>query len=217
LNRTDKTLGVQLTHELTPFTTVILSGESEQDRFETDTLKNTNSQRVSLGVELNPAALISGSATIGYRKFHALAPNVPSYNGLTAQGDVSYIFLGVTQLGVQFTRDLDYSYYYGETQPYYLLTGISGSITQHFFGPFDLVARAGNEHLAYREIASDTILTANRVDTYRTYGGGLGYRPSPDLRFGVNVDEVHRTTPLEDHAFDGLRFGLSITYGGRRQ
>lgn len=213
LNRTDKTLGFKVVHELTPLTTVSLNGEAERDRFQVDTLKDSNSERFSLGVDLNPAALISGSATIGYRQFHALGPGVPDYNGLTAEADMSYILLGVTQLGVQFLRDLDYSFYGVDQAPYYVLTGISGSVTQHFFGPFDLVARAGHEHLAYRSVVSSITPAANRVDTYRTFGGGLSYRYSPDVRLGINIDDVHRTTPLEDHAFDGLQFGVSVTYG----
>jgi hypothetical protein len=213
LNRTDNTLGFRIAHELTPLTTVTLSGETERDRFQVDTRKDSNSQRYSLGVDLNPAALISGSATVGYRRFHALGPGVPDYNGLTAKADVSYILLGVTQLSMQFLRDLDYSFYGVDQAPYYVLTGLSGSVTQHFFGPFDLVARAGHQHLAYRGTLSSTTSAANRVDTYRTVGGGLSYRYSPDVRLGFNIDDVHRTTPLEDHAFDGLRFGVSVTYG----
>lgn len=215
LDRNGRAAGVQIVHELTPFTTIVLRGEREQDRFEVATVKNSDSRRVSLGVELNPAALISGSATIGYRMFEALGPGVPDYNGLTASGDVRYTLLGVSQFSAQFTRDVAYSYYMGENTPYYLLTGISGALTQRFVGPFDLVARVGRQNLAYREIASGAALVANRVDHYRTYGGGLGYRASPDLRLGVNVDQEHRTTPVATRAFDGLRVGLAVTYGGR--
>jgi hypothetical protein len=53
----------------------------------------------------------------------------------------------------------------------------------------------------------------NRIDHIQIYGVGVGYRLGRDLRFGVNVDEQKRQSVLNILQYDGLRYGVAITYG----
>jgi hypothetical protein len=107
-------------------------------------------------------------------------------------------------------RDVEYSY--DEKQPYYLQTGFSASLTVQIYGPFDITGRYGSQHLSY-ETRGGVAATEDRVDRVRTYGGGVGIRLGRDLRVGFNLDHYQRTSELPDRAYDGLRYGASVTYG----
>jgi len=211
LTRTVTTGGVSLRNQLTPLTSVTLDAAREQDRFSRSPLRDSDSTLVSFGVTFDPAALIKGSATFGYRDFRPLTPGVPGFQGGTIAVDLSYVALGATRLGVQATRDVQYSY--DVNQPYYVQTGIAGSIQQQIFGPIDAVARAGAQRLAYRDRSEAPVAVANRADHVRGYGGGVGYHLGRDLRIGVNIDRQRRESPIDFRQYDGTRYGVSVTYG----
>jgi hypothetical protein len=198
-------------HELTPLTSLTLDVGRQQDRFDFSPLRDSDSTRVGFGVTFDPYALIRGSAQIGFRSFEPIVAGVPSYEGATANVNLSYVALGFTRLGVQATRDVQYSFEID--QPYYLQTGISGSIAQQIYGPLDVEGRIGRQRLAYRDRADVPPALANRVDTVRTFGGGIGYRLGDDLRMGFNLDHFRRTSDVFDRQYDGLRFGTTVTYG----
>ena len=211
LNRTVRSGGVAVRHQLTPLTSVSVSATREQQRFEFSPLRDSDSTFIAGSVTFDPFALVKGSAKIGYRNFHPLSPGLPDFTGLTANGDLSYTLLGATRFSVNFMRDVQYSYEIN--QPWYLQTGVGGSITQQIVGPFDVMARAGTQTLAYRDRAGVFVATANRVDHVRTFGGGIGYHFGKDVRWGVNVDHYHRTSDLSARQYDALRYGTSVTYG----
>jgi hypothetical protein len=211
LNRRVTTAMGTIRHELTPLTTATLEAGVEQDRFEFDPLRDSNSTRVMAGLSFAPDALISGRAQIGYRRFKPLASTVPAYSGSTAAVNVSYVAAAFTRLSAQVNRDVEFSF--DATEPYYLLTGITGTITQQIFGPVDLQGRAGMQRLAYRVRDDLTTTLPDRSDHVRSFGGGVGYRVGLDLRVGFNVDHVSRTSPLPDREYDGWRYGTTASYG----
>lgn len=210
-NRTATTAGVTLRHELTPLTSVVLDASRAHDRFEFAPLRDSDSTRASLGVRFDPAALISGAATFGVRDYKPLDPAIPGYKGFASAVDLGYVAAGSTRFAVTFKRDVDYSF--DLAQPYYLETGIEGSIAQQIFGPVDAVARGGSHRLAYRDRTGGIVEAARRTDDVKMYGGGLGYRVGGDLRVGFNVDRAKRDSILEHRRYDGLRYGISVTYG----
>jgi hypothetical protein len=53
----------------------------------------------------------------------------------------------------------------------------------------------------------------DRIDQIRSYGGSIGYRLGNDIRIGFNVDQQHRSSPVFNRDYHGLRFGTSVTYG----
>jgi hypothetical protein len=211
LNRTMKSAAVSVRRELTPLTSISLEAGQEQDRFEFSPLRDSNSTAISLRIALDPQALIKGSAMIGYRNFHPLVSGLPDFVGVTASGALSYTLLGMTKFGLQFKRDVSYSYDINE--PYYVESGVTGSIAQQVFGPLDVVGRAGASTLAYRDRAGGVVIVSNRVDHIRSYGVGVGYHMGRDVRIGFNVDQQRRESDLSDRRYDGLRYGTSVTYG----
>ena len=109
------------------------------------------------------------------------------------------------------TRDVQYSY--DVNQPYYLLTGATGSISQRIYGPVDAVGRIGADRLEYRDRAGAAVAAADRVDHINSYGGGIGYHMGRDLRIGFNVDRQQRTSVIDSRQYTGLKYGFAVTYG----
>ena len=216
LNRTTLTRGVLLRHRLTPLTTIGIDVLRIRDRFEFSPLRDADSTRVAGTIELDPFALIRGKATVGVRDFQPRSATVPAFRGLTALVDLSYVLLGSTKVAVQSGRDVQYSY--DVDRPYYVQTGLSGSVTQHLFGPIQAGARIGGQRLAYRNrilagSAASSVPVAEDPDVVRTYGGSIGYRLGPQATVSFDVDHQRRQSPREGQQYQGLKMGMSVTYG----
>jgi hypothetical protein len=123
---------------------------------------------------------------------------------------LSYVAAGTAKLTVEAKRDIEYSF--ERTQPYYLLTGFLVTLSQQILGPLDLQARIGRQQLEYSNRVGVVDLEG-RIDHVRVYGGGLGYRANPTLRFGVNVDQQKRDSGIQNRRYSGLRYGVSLIYG----
>ena len=211
LNRTTSSAGASIRHQLTPLTTLSLSVGRTQDRFQFSSLRDSDSTEISGTATFDPHALLKGSASFGFRDFVPLSPGVPNYGGATAIGDLSYALLGTTRFAVKFKRDVSYSY--DVNQPYYLETGVTGSVAQQVFGPVDVVARGGASRLSYRDRADALVEFVDRVDSVRSYGVGVGYHVGKDLRIGFNLDQQHRISEVAQRRYEGLKYGTSVTYG----
>jgi hypothetical protein len=218
-NRWTDVYTVSARYALTPLTTVLLDTEYVREKFEFDIFRNSAGFRLLPGVEFKPLALISGSARVGYRQLNFESPTVPDYTGLVASVNLGYTLLGATRFAVQVDRDVQFSY--EQFRPYYVLTGITATVTHRLTNIWDLQARAGNQQLAYR---SAVLVSAgpgidpfapitDRTDNVIFYGGGVGYRLGADTRLGFNVDYYSRRSDVIINQYEGLRIGSSVTYG----
>jgi Putative beta-barrel porin 2 len=220
-NRTTDVYTASARYALTPLTTLLLDTEYVRERFEFSPLRNSEGFRLLPGVEFKPLALISGTARVGVRQLNFDSPFVPGYTGPVASVDLGYTLLGTTRFSARVDRDVAYSY--DELQPYYILTGVTGTITQRLNITWDLQARVGNQRLAYQRTVSPLggdsgtafapVSTAGRLDTVLFYGGGVGYRLGTDVRLGFNIDYYKRTSDTTTRQYQGLRAGSSVTYG----
>jgi hypothetical protein len=198
-----------LRHVLTPLTTVMVEAGHETHRFFAVS-RNADSTRVLGNVTFEPSALVSGTATVGYRHFTPQDRAVPNYRGPTLEAALSYRLRGTTRLRVDAVRDLQQSF--NARHPYYLQTGATWSIQQQVFGPFDVLARIGRTRMAYRDRVGAVLEFSNRVDRVRSVGGGAGYRLGADKRIGFVLDYVERFSAIEVRRYQGLQSGISITY-----
>ena len=211
LNRTDIEESIGLRHELTPLTSVTLDVTREQDRFDFAPLRDSDSTRVVVGVKFDPAALIKGGASVGYRNFDPRDSTLPRFAGATIAADLSYVLLGTTKFATKATRDVQYSF--DINQPYYVQTGINLEVSQQIFGPFDAVGRVGAARLEYRDRSGTAVAASDRVDHIETYGSGFGYHVGRDMRIGFNIDQNRRLSPVTGRQYQGLRYGIAVTYG----
>ena len=211
LNRTQTMGSVTLRHELTPLTSLTFDASRIQDRFDFSSLRDADSTQVSAGVAFTPDALISGSAKVGYRDFNPIDSSLPEFRGSIAAVNLSYVAGDTTKFAFQGGRDVQFSF--DVDQPYYLLTGITLSVTQQLFGPVDVEGRLTRQRLSYREREGASVEVADRVDRVRILGAGVGYRLREDLRMGFNVDHQKRDSEVESRSYSGMRYGGSVTYG----
>jgi Putative beta-barrel porin 2 len=211
LNRTASSAGFTFRLQATPLTSIVFDGSTDRDRFEFSPDRDTDSTRFDVGVRFDPAALIKGAALIGYRDFRPRSSAVPGYQGTTAAVDLSYVLRESTKLTLTIGRDVQYSY--DVNQPYYLQTGMTGSVSQQVYGPVDVVGRIGGQRLEYRDRSGAAVAAADRTDHTTSYGGGIGYHMGRDVRIGFNIDKQQRDSAIESKQYNGLRYGVSLTYG----
>ena len=211
LNRTTTEGVVTVRHQLTPLTSISFDAGRSQDRFSFSSLRDSTSTTAGVQVTFDPAALIKGSARVGYRNFKPDSANLTSYEGSVAAVKLSYVPLATTKFDLQIARDVQYSF--DVSQPFYLQTGFGASISQQIFGPVDVIAGLSRFSLAYRERVDILALLAERTDTVRTYYGGVGYHVGPTLRIGVRAEKQERVSIVLPRAYEDFRIGMSVTYG----
>jgi hypothetical protein len=120
----------------------------------------------------------------------------------------------MTRFTVQSARDVEYSF--EPLQPYYLLTGVTGSVSQALSGSWRISASAGKQRLNYHQTATVAIDQPHRVETVNVYGSGVVYRLSPDIHLGVKADySARQAQELRRRNYEGLRVGGFVTYGLR--
>jgi hypothetical protein len=202
---------VTLRHQATPLTSVEFSAAHSEDRFELSPLRNSTSDYFGTSVTFDPFALVKGTAAIGFRKFRPDAADVPAFSGSTMALDLSYTVFGMTRFTARGARDVEYSYEIA--QPYYVQTGIEGSVAQQIFGPFDVVMRFVEQRLAYRDRVGFPVEVANRTDAIHSIGVGVGYHLGRELRLGFNLDKVRRESAVESRPYEGLKYGSALTFG----
>jgi hypothetical protein len=208
LNRRSDTQELQFLYALTPLTTLVVKNDAIQDRFDSEKTRDANSVRVMPGFQFKPFALISGSAFVGFRHFNALNDALPDFNGIVAMVDANYV-VSSTRIHTRLDRDLNFSY--DDSRPYYALTDLSLTLTERITHTWDVTARSGWQTLDYRQLQDVRI--SGRTDSGRSYGGGVGHRFGEVLRIGIDVNYLVRRSQDLTRDYDGLRAGLSISYG----
>jgi hypothetical protein len=210
LNRTLKVVNVGWRQRLTSLTTWVTQVSKESERFDENTIRNSDSFRMSSGFELGQFALIRGNAFVGFRKLTpADGGLLPEFSGVTADVDVSYTAPTQTRLSVAVDRDVQYSY--ERRTPYYLQTGWTLRLTQRLVGRFDGQVSGGRDRLDYQALAD--ALPDARTDYVDRLGGGIGYRLGEEVRLGFDVTNYARRSDLPGREYSGLRAGVSVTYG----
>jgi hypothetical protein len=206
LNRRVTAVEASVRYSVTPVTILVLQAETARERFDLTPQRDADSIRILPGVEFD--ALITGRASVGYRRMEFRTAAVPAYSGVVAETDIAYTVLGATRVSLGVKRDVAFSFDVAE--PYYLQTGTTVAVTQQLATAWDVVGRVGTHRLAY---ARAQLSARNRVDHVRTLGGGIGYRLGDGLRFGVNVDFYRRDSEVARRDYRGLLVGSSVTYG----
>jgi hypothetical protein len=213
LNYTSAGEGLALRYVVTPFTTVAVAVERQRDRFEFAADRAANSLRVTPTIEFNPLALVSGSASVGFRRRTFLSGQVPEFNGTTAFADLHYTLLGRTRFGVAARRDLEYSYLVGN--PDYILSDVTASVTQRLGESWDVGGTVGRAFLTYSRgtIPTNSVLAAAPNESYLLFGMDAGYRLGR-TRVGFHLQHSARQSdvPVPFRGYQRLRVGSTVTY-----
>lgn len=215
LNRTSWTYSAGARWAATPLTAFVLRAESAKDRFLVSRIRNSDSSRVTAGVQLRPRALISGKAEIGIRRLHTLDQQVLDFTGFVAAAALNYTLRGSTTFAFNVNRDTHYSFELLE--PYYIGTTTGVSVRRHLAGRLDAMGGFDTHRYAYRAIISDVVSTSARsarIDVTKSYSGSIGYRVGLTGRVAFGFAYWIRDSDRRDFRnYDGLRIGTSFTYG----
>jgi hypothetical protein len=200
-------LGAGLAIALTPLTTFTLAASDERQRFQLTPDRDSNSWRVAPTFTFSPTGLLTGSASVGYRHFHAVSPTLPDYSGLVSLVTVGATIYGRNKAEAVFSRDVQYSY--DLTDGYYVGTGGTVTWTMSVVGPFDVRGVAGRFLMDYRGAGAQA-----GQDTSVQYGGGVGYRFGNRARLGINADWSHRdSTSSVERVYHNHRIFAGLTWG----
>ena len=208
LNRDSDQAALVTSVALTPLTSIALRADTSRDRFVYSPERDSDSVRVMPGVTFQPSALVSGSAFVGVRRFVTVSPLVPDYSGVVAAVELKYIAMDMLRVTGHVKRDVDYSL--DLTEPFFVSTSVGVEVLQAIGSNWDIVGRARRGLLTYMQTG---VGLPGRTDNVRTAGLGVGRRLGEELRVGLDVDYVARTSILLTRTYEGLRIGGSFTYG----
>lgn len=208
LNNETNAIDANFTADVTPLTTVGLAVAIEQDRFDSQPLRNSDSWRVTPTVSFKPFGLMSGSASVGYMTFDALDPLVEDYSGLVATGTIGIFLLDRYRIETMFGRDVQYSY--DRETPTFVLTSGRVSLRTDLFAGLDVKVTGGREVMRYRALGEAE--TPGR-DVYDVYGAGLGYTLANNMRLGVDAEFSERKSGRAGRGFQNNRIFGTLTWG----
>jgi hypothetical protein len=207
LNRDTPILSAGVRYVLTPLTSLAVTTEVSEIRFAESSDKNTDSRLTQVSVELNPRALISGAARVGYQSFELLSAEAPDFGGVVGSGNLLYRLQPGTALGFTYDRSVSYSFL--PDQPYYVRQGFGVLLRRQIVPQWSLTFNGERYQHQYTGVALALDEQAERVA-----GGGvtLGYDIGPRTRFTAGLSYQNRKSDFENRSYDGLRVGTSIVY-----
>ena len=212
LNHTSRGIGASLRYTLTPLTTIGVTVDRSDDRFDSAPDRNSESFNVTPMVEFNPRALISGSASFGFRHRKSVAGTTPDYNGSVATADLTYTLLGQTRFTMTGRRQLEYSYVVDRVD--YVDTTLALGVSQRFLDSWDVGGSVSRSRLSYGNVTSPTdsnVTVGFPNETVIGWTAEAGYNFAR-TRVGVRVERYERQATAQLRAYERFRIGSTLTY-----
>jgi hypothetical protein len=213
-NNTNDAVDASAALQLTPFTLLTVAVTHEDQRFPLAPERDARSIRVSPTFSFSPEAVLTGSVSVGFRRFMPRTSALEPFTGVVAAATIGSTLWNRHRVEVLFGRDLRYSY---ETDtPYYLATGGTVTVTTQLVGPFDVRATGTRHLLEYRGNQTTLGEPDPGDDTATGYGFGAGYRIRERLRLGINADWSRRESQISsDREYRNRRIFASLTWGNQ--
>jgi Putative beta-barrel porin 2 len=204
-------------HDLTPFTSFVVTADGHEDRFDGAPDRDTDNVGIGSGVEFRPHAMISGHAYVGWLRMQMVNGDSPPFGGLTAAMDLAYTLLGATRFSLQAERDVQYSAV--RNQEAYLQAGLTASVNHRFNETWDAGARIGRFHLTYGLFEGTGApgvpgpQSSGYAEDITQYGGQLGYRIGPQMRLAFVLHQQQRDSELgTTRGYSRTVAGMSVNY-----
>lgn len=190
--------------DLTPLLRMELRGSYREDRFRFAPSRNGDSYRGEISLLFDPAAVITGSAALGYDDYTPVDPLVTGFRGLTANGALTYRVLEIGRLNLSFNRGRQYSFDIEEA--YYILNAGFIAWTQRLAGDVDLQVQGSRSLFDYGERREGS---AKRKETLDMVNGNVGYNLRNKTRVSLNYQLDERRSPLAERKYFRRRVFLS--------
>jgi hypothetical protein len=175
--------------DLTPLLAMEVHGSYMKEEFRLEPMRNGDSRMGSAVFTFDPAAIISGTATIGYQDYRPVDPQVKGYRGVTGSGFITYPLMEIGRFNFGYNRGMEYSFDIAEA--YYVENTVRAVYTQRLFGAIDAQVQAIGSQFNYgnREGAPD------RKETLEIYNGNFGYNLPNRTRVAMNYEYARRGSP----------------------
>jgi hypothetical protein len=201
--------GIGVRYQVTPLTSFAVGVARGTSRFESSSERENESWEIGPSVEFKPLALISGTASVAFKRVSFRDSSQPDFKGTVANVNLLYTLLGRTQFSVTAQRNLEYSYL--ETQLDYVLAGLGTTVTHRLYDRWEVVGTVQRYGLSYRRSEVAAGLTSPPSQTFMNYGTGLGYRLGRH-RLSLDAEYGRRHADVAAHEYDRLRIGASLSY-----
>jgi len=190
--------------DLTPLLAMELRGSYKKDEFKFTPERNGDARLATAVFTFDPAAVVSGVATIGYQDYQADDPAVKAYRGFVGNGLITYPLLEFGRFDFGYNRTTEYSF--DEADGYYVDNTFNISYTQRLVGQVDLQGRAAHSTYDYGQRVGGS----NRQDSLESYNGNLGYDLRNRTRIALNYEYARRRSPeIADRNYIRRRVYLS--------
>ena len=213
LNQVATELSGSFGYRITPVTTAVISVLDQHNGFKSASGRDSGSIVVVGGAEFGHTGPIGGRATVGFRQFKVNDTRVANFSGPIVGVDLSYVIRGSTQFLVKLGRDVAYSF--SPTEPYYLLTTISGTINQQVSDRIAVSGGYTRQLLNYRrliEIGMPEDLTVIATGLISQINAGVSVRLSPSARLSIGVEKAQRPAGHLE-AYQNFRILSGVSYG----
>lgn len=211
LNRTGRVFSGGIRYELTPLTTLSVTGDYGEDVFPDSHRRDAKSYSINPALVFSSDAAIRGQVSVGFESFRPKDAALGERRGAVYAAALTWTMFGRTTVGLQGSRNIGYSYL--DTEQYYLWTTAHIDVTQPVFGPVDIVGDVEWDRLEYLSPGGRRSLSGQRIQMNRG-GGGVGVSLGRGVRMTLTADRINRNSNFDlRQNFRATRVMSSITVG----
>ena len=193
--------------DLTPLTSLTVSGSVREDTFRSNPLRNADSRMATATIKFGAEAVVTGAVIVALTDFKAVDPRIEPYRGLTGSVALAYSLLEVGRLGLIALRRQEYSF--DTAEGYYLENSVNLTYNHRLFGAIDAQVHGGRGTFKYGFRAGIPAHT----DTLDTVDGGVGYNLRNRTRISLNYEYARRRSPaLAERNYGRKRAFLAWSY-----
>jgi hypothetical protein len=214
LNRKEQYGDVTAYYQATSRTRLFLQGEYGLFKFDfadTALLKDSESWAGYAGLEFSPTGRIRGRVRLGYEKFDIKNPEGLDYQGLVGDSQISIRLARPFVVRASYTRDVNFSLWYGNAYFIRTLPGVGASVYVLKFLRLDYDYSFGrNRYPVAQDVGEGG--DVKRLDDYRIHSAGLYFRIWKKTALGVIGSYWKRTSNLAYKNDTRYFLGLNLTY-----
>ena len=195
---------VGLKTDITPLLSVQLFGSYQEDEFEFEPERNSESRMATAAFRFAQDAVVTGLVTVTFRDMSFADPGLQPYRGVTGTAAIIYPFFEIGRFSAALTRGVEYSF--DLLEGYYIEQSANLSYTHRLFGEVDAQVRGGRATFKYDARES----SPSHTDTMDTVAGSVGYNLRNRTRVAVNYEFARRRSPeLAQRNYDRRRAYVS--------
>lgn len=199
-----------LRYQLSELSDFVVGTDYVRDRFAKSPRRDNDSFYYYTGIRIKQGAEFVGSATVGFRQQTHVDPQVPNFNGLTADIELSVVPSELFKVDLNGGRDLGYSY---QTEyPFFVTQSAGFTITNRFSEHLDLVLNGKGTWLKYNDTVAG--LKDPRTDRTAVLGIGTGYfvGGGTGTRLGILFERSERTSPIAGRSYRANKFSTNYRF-----